>query len=78
MDKSGTQLVKASDTSCCYASKAPVPQLQQQASGHSLEAPVAVLDPTVDTPRIKRLLPVPVVHDLSPPSLQSFLCTFLI
>jgi hypothetical protein len=78
MDESGTQLVSASDTSCCFISKAPIPQLQKKASDLSLAAPIAVLDPTGDTPRIQRLLPVLIVHDLSPPTLQSLLCTFLI
>lgn len=78
MDESGTQLVTASGTSCCFISKAPIPQLQHKVSDLSLAAPIAVLDPTGDTPRIQRLPPVLIVHDLSPPSLQSLLCTFLI
>lgn len=78
MDQSGTQLVAAADTSCCFVSKAPIPQLQYKASDLSLAAPIAVLDATGDTPRVQRLRPVLIVHDLSPPSLQSLLCTFLI
>jgi fermentation-respiration switch protein FrsA (DUF1100 family) len=78
MDESGTQLVAASVTSCCFISRAPIPQLQFKASDLSLTAPIAVLDPTHDTPRIQRLLPVLIVQDLSPPTLQSLLCTFLI
>jgi hypothetical protein len=78
MDESGTQLVTALDTSCCSISKAPIPQLQYKASDLSLAAPIAVLDSTGDTPRIQRLPPAVIVHDLSPPSLQSLLCTFLI
>ncbi len=78
MDESGTQLVTASDTSCCFVSKAPIPELQPKSSALSLAAPIAVLDPTGDTPRRQRLLPVVIVHDLSPPSLQSLFCTFLI
>jgi hypothetical protein len=78
MDESGTQLVTASDTSCCSISKAPVPQSQNKASEPSLAAPIAVFDPTGDTRRIQHLLPVVIVRDLSPPSLQSLLCTFLI
>jgi hypothetical protein len=78
LDESGTQVVTASDTSCCSISNAPVPQSQNKASGLSLAAAIAVLDPTGDTPNIQRLSPVLIVHDLSPPSLQSLLCTFLI
>jgi hypothetical protein len=77
MDESGTQLVAASDTSCCFISKAPIPQLQGKASDLSLVV-LAVLDPTGDTPRIQRLLPVLIVQDISPPTIQSLLCTFLI
>src|SRR6266571_1324842 len=69
MDESGTQLVAAPDTSCCLVSKAP---------DLSPAAPVPVLDPAGDTLRIQRLQPVLIVEDLSPPSVQSLLCTFLI
>src|SRR6266567_5030233 len=78
MDESGTQLVPVSDTSCCSVSQAPIPQSQFKGSDLSLAAPIAVLNPTGDTPRIQRLLPVLLVRDLSPPRLQSFLCIFLI
>jgi hypothetical protein len=78
MGESGTQLVAASDTSCCFVSKAPIPQLQYKASSLSLAAPIAVLVPTGDTPRIQRPPPVVIVQDISPPSVQSLLCTFLI
>ncbi len=78
MDESGTQLVAAPDTSCCLVSKAPIPQLQSKAADLSLAAPDSVLDPAGDTLRIQRLLPVLIVQELSPPSVQSLLCTFLI
>jgi len=78
MDESGTQLVAAPGTSCCFVSKAPIPQLQYKAGDLSLAAPIAVLDPAGDTLRIQRLLPVFIVQELSPPSVQSLLCTFLI
>ena len=78
MDESGTQLAAASDSSCCFISKAPIPQLQFKVFDLSLAAPIAVLDQTGDTPRIQRLLPVLTIQDLSPPALQSLLCTFLI
>ena len=78
MDESGTQFVAAPDASCCVASKAPIPQIQYRASDLSLVVPIAILDPTGDSPRIQRLPPVLIVQDLSPPSVQSLLCTFLI
>ena len=78
MDESGTQLVSASDTSCCSISQAPIPQSQFKGSDLSLAAPIAVLDPTGDTPRVQRLRPVLIVLELSTPSLQSLFCTFLI
>jgi hypothetical protein len=78
MDESGTQLVAGSDTSCCSLSKAPIPDLQPKSTDLSLVAPIAVLDPTGDARRIQRLPLVLIVQDLSPPKLQSFLCTFLI
>jgi len=78
MDESGIQVVPASDTSCCSISQAPIPQSQFKGSDLSLAAPIAVLNPTGGTPRIHRLLSVPIVQDLSAPRLQSLLCTFLI
>lgn len=78
MAESGIQLVTASDTTCCIVSRAPIPQLQPKASGISLAAPIAVLDRTGETPRIQQLPPVLIAQDVSPPSVQSLLCTFLI
>jgi len=78
MDETGTQLVAASDVSCCLVSRAPIQQSQQKGPGFSLAVPIAVSDPTSDTPRIHHLSPVHIVPDPSPPSLQPLLCTFLI
>jgi hypothetical protein len=78
MAESGIQLVTASDTSCCIVSRAPIPQFQSKASDVSLAARIEVLDPIDDTPRIMQLPPVLIVQDVSPPSVQSLLCTFLI
>ena len=78
MGECGIQLVAASETSCCVISKAPIPQLQPKESGISLAAPFAVLDRTGDTLRIQQLPPVLIAQDVSPPSVQSLLCTFLI
>lgn len=78
MGENGTQLGALPDTSCCAVSKAPIPQLQSKIPEHSLAPSLAVLDATGDVSRIQRMLPVHIVQDLSPPSLQSLLCAFLI
>jgi hypothetical protein len=78
MDESGIQIVAASDTSCCNVSRAPIPQFQSKATDLFLAARIEVLDPTGDTPRIQQLPPALIVQDVSPPPLQSLLCTFLI
>ncbi len=74
----GAQLSSSSDKSCCGASQAPLPELQYKAADLSLAVPTAVPHPTGDTPRIQRLVPIVIVQDLSLPTLQSLLCTFLI
>jgi len=79
MDESGTQLVAASETSCCYLSNAPLPESQYKASELSLKtSPVAVLDTTWQPPPVEEERPADVTQDLSPPPLQPLLCTFLI
>ena len=78
MDESGTQLVSAPGTSCCSISQAPIPQSQFKGTDLSLAARIEVLDPIGDTPRIQQLPPALIVQDVSPPSVQSLLCTFLI
>jgi len=79
MNEIGTQLVAASDTSCCVVSPPPVSQLQYKASSLSLAAPITVRDLTNGgTPRMQHLPLVLIVQDVSPPSVQSLLCTFLI
>ena len=79
MDESGIQLVAAPDTSCCLASNAPLPESQYKASDLSLTWGFeTVPDPMGDRPRVQQLPPVLLEQDLSPPPLQSLLCTFLI
>src|SRR6266567_1945568 len=63
MDESGTQLVPASDTSCCSISQAPIPQSQFKGSDLSPAALILVLNPTGDSPRIHRMPPVLLVQD---------------
>src|SRR6266852_9308993 len=57
MGESGTQLVAALDTSCCFLSRAPIPQLQHKVSDLSLAARLSILNPTGDTPHIRVLPP---------------------
>ena len=78
MGESGTQLIPAPDTSCCSISQAPISQSQFKGSDLSLAAPVTVLDAMGDVPFVRPMRAVAVVQDLSPPPLQSLLCTFLI
>src|SRR6266568_2631838 len=79
MQESGTRLAAAPDTSCCFASNAPVPESQYKASDLSLTvSPETFPDPLSDAPRVHQLPSVLPVQDLSPPKLQSLLCTFLI
>jgi hypothetical protein len=79
MDDSATQVVAAPNTSCCSLSQAPVSDSQIKASGLALAALVAAPDPIVAAPRVQQLQPVLLLlQNLSPPSLQSLLCTFLI
>lgn len=78
MEESGTRLVAGSDTSCCLISNAPIAQSQYKESGLFLATPIAALDPMGNTPRNQREPLVLTVRDLSPPPLQSRLCTFLI
>ncbi len=81
MQQNGTQLAAASDTSCCFVSKAPapVPESQYKASDLSLASTATVVpDPLGNMPRVRHLQPVVLVQNLSPPRLQSILCTFLI
>ena len=78
MDESATQLVTASETTCCIASEAPTSELQPASSDFSLAPLTAPLDAMPDTARIQRQPPVLITQEFSPPSPQSLLCTFLI
>jgi hypothetical protein len=79
MDEGGARLVAASGRLCCLVSKAPVPEAQFESPEPSLiVAPAAVSGSLANTPHVEHALPDLLVQDLSPPSLQSRLCTFLI
>jgi hypothetical protein len=77
MQESGTRLVAAPDTSCCFTSNAPSPEYK--ASTLTLLAPpVLASDAMAGTPRAQYSRPLYRVQNLASARLQSFLCTFLI
>jgi hypothetical protein len=79
MDESGTRLVSAPDSSCCVLSETPLPPAQSPSLDLSLTAVAAVVpDPLSAIAPVARTRPAFLVPDLSPPALQSLLCTFLI
>ena len=79
MDESGAKFAAGPDTSCCYISNAPLPESQYVAPELSLTAtPAVVSDATRDLPRLQGVRLADVAQNLSPPPLQSLLCTFLI
>lgn len=77
-EESGPHFAAAQDQSCCLA-KAPLPLTQYKASALSvLAGPPAVLDLVTTGRRSRDARPAPSNRDLSPPRIQSLLCTFLI
>lgn len=79
MSANNAQFVSAQDMSCCFISKAPLPESQFEVSGSSFTtASVVAPDPIVELPRVQILQPIIQVRDVSPPAFQSLLCTFLI
>jgi hypothetical protein len=79
MAETAVSSVAQQDASCCTITQAPLPEAQSVASGVSLGAVTSLslgfpgsLSPAQGAPRSE------VVPDLSPPPLQSLLCTFLI
>jgi hypothetical protein len=78
MDESGTHLAAASNHSCCFV-QAPLPESRFQAPDISLVA-AAIVPPgqMTEPPRVAFAAREIFVQDVSPPALQSLLCTFLI
>jgi len=75
----GAKLLAPPDASCCALSRAPIPESQQNAPKISLAVTAVVNpEPAWITPAIQREHGSYAVQDMSPPLLQSFLCTFLI
>ncbi len=79
MGGNGPQLNAASEASCCFVSKAPVPEAQQKTGDYSPAISIASLELSDgDLPSSQRTAPVSIAQDFSPPSFSSLLCTFLI
>jgi hypothetical protein len=78
MGDDGPPVVIALDQSCCFVSQAPLSESRFEASALSLVTPLAVSVPTETAPRVHQMPSVLLLQDLSPPPLQSLLCTFLI
>src|ERR1035437_7926904 len=79
MNENNAQFAAAQDMSCCFISKAPLPESQFEVSDSSFTtAPVAAPDPIGEPPRVQVMQPVIQVRNFSPLAFQSLLCTFLI
>ena len=78
MGDNGTRLA-ARYSSCCNLDNAPVAARQHQFSQPSLTTSAAVIISSAwMLPRIERTWPTDIERYVSPPPLQSLLCTFLI
>ena len=79
MDDGNAKVAAAPDGSCCSLSNAPVPATLQKASGLSVPATsIVLLDTVSNIPRANEQRRAEIEQALSPPPLQSLLCTFLI
>jgi hypothetical protein len=78
LNNSDAPVLKASESSCCILSGAPIPQSQHKTFEFSAELATVGLDRPIDSPRTQPLPPFSVVQNPSPPSFQSLHCTFLI
>jgi hypothetical protein len=71
--------VSAANKSCCVVSQAPLPEAQTGTGDFSVAtAPAMAASIIIATQRFESAWPRDVKQDLSPPALQSLLCTFLI
>jgi len=79
MDESIPKVAAAPNASCCSLSNAPLSATRQKMSELSLAAfPIVVLGSEWKLLRTKEQRPTQIEQALSPPPLQSVLCTFLI
>lgn len=77
-EESGPHFGAAQGQSCCFA-RAPFPLTQHEASVLSdLSGPPAILGLEAAARPSRDARPAPSNQDLSPPRIQSLLCTFLI
>jgi hypothetical protein len=79
MDQSNGPSVAASSKACCLISEAPLPEAQYSSGNLSLAAtPLIEYQAIREIPRTGNTQLGLLLQDLSPPPLQSVLCTFLI
>jgi hypothetical protein len=71
--------VSNASKSCCTLSQAPLPEVQTWAGSFAVAAtPALASNLIVSEQSLENVWPSNVEQDLSPPPLQSLLCTFLI
>jgi hypothetical protein len=79
MDDTGTKLAAALDTSCCYISNSSLPESQFEAPELSrIATPAVSIETKGKLADVEKERPADMVQNLSSPSPQSLLCTFLI
>jgi len=78
MEPAGTRHAAASDGSCCTVSQAPVPQSERPRLDPVPAVSIVDVDLRDEAPLVQTPPQAILVQALSPPSVQSLLCTFLI
>ena len=79
MDDGAATFAAPPSSSCCFLSAAPLPATLQKVSDLSVaRAPIVVLGTAWKPQETQEQRPAQIEQALSPPSLQSVLCTFLI
>jgi hypothetical protein len=79
MDVHTAQAMGAADTSCCAISQVPLPESKSELSRATVQKmATTTLMVSIGLAYSENDVFADVSQDLSPPSLQSFLCTFLI
>jgi hypothetical protein len=74
----GAQFARGSDKFCCFASQAPLPELQFNEVQVGPAITIAVVQNTLAVSSARPYSTLLFAEDSSPPSFQSLLCTFLI
>jgi len=78
MHSAGTLISRGSDKSCCFTSRAPLPELQFERIVVGPGVPIPVSHDTLALPSTRTYSAPLLAEASSPPSFQSLLCTFLI